>query len=241
MRKIVTLTIVAIIFICLHSCSEDDKHCISPLGDIVTEEYVFQSDIKGLEIDIPADTYLKQGPSQEIVSEGHENILDLLNFHLQDEILNIGLNHHCIQSMGTLDFNVTLEDIERLSIISSGNINGENTFEVNELDMYILGSGNIDLVLDAEEIETEIIGSGKFYLEGFTEELKSTILGSGNLNAFPLTSEIAEINITGSGNVYVNVVDTLIVNISGSGNVYYKGNPVVIATITGSGKIENRN
>ena len=49
----------------------------------------------------------------------------------------------------------------------------------------------------------------------------------------------ADITITGSGDVFTFVENSLIAFISGSGNIYLKGNPTINKTITGSGKIIN--
>jgi hypothetical protein len=48
---------------------------------------------------------------------------------------------------------------------------------------------------------------------------------------------IADIFISGSGDVYASVEESLTALISGSGNIYLKGDPIITKTISGSGKI----
>jgi hypothetical protein len=64
------------------------------------------------------------------------------------------------------------------------------------------------------------------------------ISGSGDVKAFGFDAKKADITISGSGNVEVNVAESLEVVISGSGNILYKGSPAVInSQISGSGKL----
>lgn len=225
----------------LVSCSDDDENCLRPFGDKITKEYVFTEEIRGLEIEVPATTFLSQGETQKFIAEGHENILDKLRFNISGDVLDIEWNIDCVHSSAELDFDVTLDKIEEITIISSGNVYGQNHFVLDDIDLNIVGSGNMDLSLTADEIRSQITGSGKLELEGESQEFITTIAGSGNIRAFDLETEKAKIVIAGSGNVYITVLDELEITISGSGNVYYQGNPEIDLTITGSGSLINAN
>ena len=51
------------------------------------------------------------------------------------------------------------------------------------------------------------------------------ISGSGKVKAEDLQVNDFEARISGSGNVYISVIEEITANISGSGSVYYAGDP----------------
>ena len=112
---------------------------------------------------------------------------------------------------------------------------------MNNLNLEITGSGDIDLLINSENTDISISGSGNIYLEGGTIDQTISVSGSGNYDAFKFFSKKSEIDISESGDCNVYAQDNLFVTISGSGNVYYKGNPSVNSMITGSGKVINSN
>jgi len=124
-----------------------------------------------------------------------------------------------------------------LWILGSGSINF-NYIKADEVKNKIAGSGDIILNADCSRIVNNIICSGDITLVGNSDTLVLDICASGNLKAFDFISKECEINILGSGDARVYITDLLNVNIAGSGNVYYKGNPLRInSNITGSGKL----
>ena len=87
-------------------------------------------------------------------------------------------------------------------------------------------------------MNASIMGSGNILANGNTESLTTLISGSGKIDFSNLKSKTADCTVTGSGNTYIHVIDTLKAKISGSGNVEYAGSPVITATTTGSGVVK---
>ena len=71
------------------------------------------------------------------------------------------------------------------------------------------------------------------------QRLGISISGSGNIDALDLASQVAEIRISGSGSIRVNVQQNLDVRISGSGSVKYRGQPQISQSISGSGSVKS--
>jgi hypothetical protein len=65
------------------------------------------------------------------------------------------------------------------------------------------------------------------------------VTGSGDIKSQDFILQNANETITGSGNIYTQVLTSLEATISGSGNIYLRGNPSVKKSISGSGKIIN--
>jgi hypothetical protein len=143
--------------------------------------------------------------------------------------------------MDDLRIYITLPEITYLEISSSGNIYGENNFDVEDVLLEIDGSGDMDLALDADDIDAVIEGSGNIQLEGTANDIFLRLEGSGLFRAFGLACRRANIRVDGSGDAEVTVAEELRVRILGSGDVLYKGNPVVDADINGSGRVIDAN
>lgn len=107
----------------------------------------------------------------------------------------------------------------KVSVSGSGNTKCNECTSINS-DIFLSGSGEIELAGESENSNLKISGSGKIIAENW-------VVGS------------ADITITGSGDTFNLVENSLIAFISGSGNIYLKGNPTINKTITGSGRIIN--
>jgi hypothetical protein len=128
-------------------------------------------------------------------------------------------------------------DSDYLEIVlsGSGQMNGYSV--TNSLTAKISGSGNINLESYTNTSDVRISGSGDINLTGESVSGTFTISGSGQINSYSFTQDECYAKISGSGNMYLNVVDYLDVIISGSGNIYYIGNPSISVSITGSGQL----
>ena len=226
---------------CIIDINDDDSffNCVNGSGPIVTRTlHVDQFD--GVSLNMDADVFITQGPVFEVQVEGQNNIIDELERDARNGVWEIETDR-CITSYSRLDIFITMPDIRSLINRGSGEIFGENDFVVNDLDLRISGSGDMDLSLEADDIEIIISGSGELHLIGSCDTAEHIISGSGDMEAFDLLTEETEILISGSGDAQVHAIDFLKVTMSGSGDVFYKGNPVTDITITGSGDVIDAN
>ncbi len=213
--------------------------CINGEGPIVSQD-LFVDPIVGIDLNLPATVYIIQGDDQKITVEGKENIIDRLDLDVRDRIWEIETSR-CVRDVDQLTFFITLPRIEYLKISGSGEIRSEDFLVTDDIELYISGSGDIDLGLESDDIDSKISGSGTIKLEGIADNTKFEISGSGDYKAFDLESNSSYIEIRGSGDAEVNVLNTLDVKIAGSGDVFYKGNPTLNVEITGSGDVVNAN
>ena len=213
--------------------------CVRADGDIVTKELSI-SNFTGVKLAVNADVFITQGDDFLVEVKGSDNIVDLIETKVQNDIWIIDFDQ-CVRNVKQLEIFITMPTIEYLKVSGSGLIRGENTFTVNDVELYISGSGDMDLALEGDDIDGKISGSGDMRLEGFAQKMKFKINGSGDLRAFDYKLERVNIQISGSGDAEVRASDDLDVKITGSGDVYYKGNPSVNVQITGSGKVIDAN
>ena len=197
-------------------------------------------DLHSLDLRIDAEVRLTQGNQQSIIVEGQANILDLLELDVQNGRWEIEFDR-CVNQRNDLRIIITMPQIRNLDVSGSGLIFGENTFDVDEIDLRVSGSGDIDLALDANEVDSRISGSGEVRLEGITDDFDFEISGSGDYEAFNMEARTGDVEISGSGNAEVFVTDRLDVEISGSGDVFYRGRPILNVEISGSGRVVDAN
>lgn len=127
-----------------------------------------------------------------------------------------------------------------ISLSGSGMIRTDR-FVSDEFKIAISGSGDIDTEVSADLLKANVSGSGTIFLAGDGTAGEFVISGSGKIRSFDFEQSICEAVISGSGDMYVNVSETLDARISGSGRVYYINYPVVHTTISGSGGVVDRN
>jgi hypothetical protein len=140
-----------------------------------------------------------------------------------------------LNGSGTVDIDSL--DTQYLEVVLSGSGRMSGYTTANTCVARISGSGSIDLESFSNVFNARISGSGDMDLFGETTNGDFSISGSGNIRSYNFVQKTCISTISGSGNMYVNVVDILNVNISGSGSVYYVGDPTVNANITGSGQV----
>ncbi|MDP5168833.1 MAG: DUF2807 domain-containing protein [Bacteroidia bacterium] len=244
----------------LTGCWEDPKlfPCENGSGVITTETRTLDA-FTQLIVDIPADIYLHRDTAFSLDIEAQESLLEWIDTDVSGNVLEIR-NDRCFRNHKTIRIDVYLPEFDYLEVVGSGDVYGVDMFTNTKLDMEIKGSGSIQLDATADQITLKITGSGDADLNLTTDYLNSKITGSGDLvtegsatvhdariegsgslEAFDLTTDETDINISGSGDAEVFVNTQLTVKIVGSGDVFYKGTPAIDVNVSGSGEVVNVN
>ena len=165
---------------------------------------------------------------------------------VEDTHVQVAENRLLIEEHGQIDPDQVIEihvpSIRRLELFGSSDVYGQTEFNQNgSIELASYGSGDIDMYLDADAVDAGIYGSGDIFLEGLTDNLDVFNSGSGWCRAFGLFSDFADVRVSGSGSVEVQVQHDLDVVISGSGNVFFKGHPFLHTQVSGSGRLIDAN
>lgn len=127
-----------------------------------------------------------------------------------------------ISGSGNMILKDGFNDITKLSISGSGNIEAEKPCIMNKVSASVSGSGDISFKGSASDAELHVSGSG---------EINFSEVKSQNVNA----------HISGSGNISSYVIGTLDAHISGSGDVEYYGHPSSVnSSVSGSGNVTHQ-
>lgn len=225
----------------LTSCEDDDWFCIEGNGDI-DSEYRSVTSFSKVELDFDAEVYLSQGPNREVKIVASDNLFDYIETDVKGSKLSLDVQGgRCIdEDHGDVKIYITNPDFNALEISGSGEMKNLTPLVLNDLEIDINGSGDIDLDgLDLDDYEIKVSGSGEVTLSGSNaDEGDIDVSGSGDVDLSGLRTSDVTIDISGSGNVEVDVVNQLNADITGSGDVKYSGSPVVNTNITGSGSIK---
>jgi len=188
------------------------------------------------------DVKLYAGAEGKLTITVDENLLEYLVTKVDDGKLKIkwkkGTN---VSHRSKILVTVPFKDIEAVSLAGSGDIYSDNVIKADSFKAALAGSGDIKLEVDASSVSSSIAGSGDISLSGSANSIKCSIAGSGDIEAYDLSSNNADVRISGSGGIRISVKDNLTARISGSGNVYYKGDPKKQdVKVSGSGNVSSK-
>jgi hypothetical protein len=220
----------------------------------VETEFRFVSSFNRIINEGDFEVYIKQDSIYELRIEAESNLIPLIRTSVKGSALVID-THDNLKNHFPMKIYVTTPSIDELNLEGSGLISGQG-LTTSEMEVNLSGSGSIDVGVTADKVMTSISGSGLLQMSVSTNELESTISGSGHMDlwgnanrgdfhisgsgtiqGYDLVQQECYASISGSGNMYIQVIEYLEVTISGSGSVYYQGNPQVVTHISGSGSV----
>lgn len=209
------ILIISSIFM-LSSCTKDR---LTANGDQLSETRSL-TEFNSLRISGANKVYVSQGNEYKVVLKGSSNLIPYFKTTVEGKNLNLSYKNANIYR-DDIEVFVTMPLITGASISGSGSIAIDGSFaSINAFNLAISGSGDtsINQELMINKMNVTISGSGKaFFQKAIAKE--------------------ADIDISGSGDVHLQVSDFLKARISGSGDIYYKGNPQLDSKISGSGKL----
>ncbi len=237
---IISLLLIGLCLSCNDSPTSADPDIIVGSGNLITRERSVAG-FHSVDLNSAAKVNLFSGGQQKVVITVNENLLDYITTEVSGSKLTIDTKPGVHISNLNLTIDLTMTDLEALTINGAGVFSGRNKFIVDTASLFINGAGDFNLDIEADSLNSTINGAGDIVLSGKAGTHKADILGAGPLKAFGLLTGTTTVVIKGAGNVEVSVSLLLDVTIEGAGSVYYKGNPTINATITGSGKIVDSN
>ena len=214
-----------------------EKNRVIGSGDL-SKKTLALNGFEELEIMDDFDVILRQGDFK-VETEMDANLEELLDFEVKEDRLQIKFEKGTsYRSSETPKVWVTMPELRRAILFSSGSFKNEGTFTGSHVEVQIMGSGEMDLNFECETVKASIMGSGEIELDGTGDFLEISIPGSGEVEAEGFSTVNANIRISGSGEANVNASGHLDASIMGSGAVRYSGNPASVnKQISGSGDV----
>lgn len=139
---------------------------------------------------------------------------------------------------GRIDVYVTAKSLSGLGNAGSGSMELDGSLSGGDVHVALSGSGSIRSGVNGGTLDVTISGSGDIRLKGKAATTAVKISGSGKLDGDALATDVAEIQISGSGDAYITVNKTISADIVGSGSVRYSGSGTISSVRTvGSGRV----
>jgi hypothetical protein len=225
-------------------------------GNVETETRIL-SGFSKIDNEGAYEVYIIQDDQSEVAIEAESNLIPHIRTEISGSTLRIyskenlkthytiklyihtpDVNGVTLSGSGLIDLGEVHTDNLEVELSGSGDIKG--TVYADQLGIGINGSGTANIGTVTNSLDTYISGSGDMYFGGAANTANFKISGSGSVRAYELEIKTCYTNISGSGDMYLHVIDYLDVKISGSGSIYY-GYPQVTTDISGSGQVVSVN
>jgi len=216
---------------------DGNQEQITGSGKQVTEERPIKG-VSRVELAIPADLVIQQGPVEELTVTGDDNVLPLLVTSVSGGKLTIRYKPQVeVRTNQRPHILLTVIDLRDLEVSSYGEVK-VGPLTTNDFDLSLSSSGNINIEgLQADQITSDLTSSGDITLQGKANQLNLDVSSSGSFQAGDLEVQEADVGLTSSGAITLWVVNNLRADISSSGNIRYYGHPTVHQNLTSSGKL----
>jgi len=240
MKKLTNAGIVAIALLFVFSSCRKDL--VVGAGPVVTQTRSINN-FTGVSDRVPGRVNFKIGPAYKVEISAQQNILDVLNTYVANGVLIIDFSDHVrVRENANITINITAPSADHLSVSGTGDMYVEGDLVTGNLNLNSSGTGKIVIQKAAVNgtIAIDISGIGNISIgDGFAVNEDLRISGVGDIDLSNILAQNATTHTSGSGNMKVNLSQSLDVHISGSGTVYYRGTPVITTHISGSGNVQH--
>ncbi len=187
------------------------------------------------------DVIITLGDEFSVRSEGSPQALALLEVEVENGRLSISpdddFNWNRGLQLQSATFHVTLPNLSFIALAGSGDVSVDRIVG-ESFSTTIARSGTLTIgSMEVDEVDLSIVGSGDIIASGTARETRIAIGGSGEIMAPGLRSEEALVRIGGSGDVALGVSEDASISIAGSGDVDITGTDNCSLTRVGSGEV----
>lgn len=237
MKILYLITIMLAVPIMFSQCKKDEENQCIVGNEDYNLEYRDVGAFNVVELYGPFKTFIAQLNNTETKLFGETNILSSITTHVSNEVLTVAADtEYCYEIHHEIECYLTSPIINRF-IVDAGQLFGAH-IKQDELFLETRGEAVVKYGFEVKQFGIVCNGSEDLTFNGIANNANLKLKGAGNIIASDLVVKDCTIELSGSGDVNVQVTDVLDVNISGSGNVYYSGDPGIInKDITGTGQL----
>lgn len=190
-------------------------------------------------LDAPVHVIVKSGNAYAAYVTTDGNLTGYLTTDAMNGTLTIDLPYSIVPTVEP-QITVVVPGLRSLVHNGSGTVEIQEGGDFPDLDLTLNGSGDIKFSGTATNLRAALNGSGSIDLEGFAASLTAVLSGEGAIHAENLLTEDANVNLSGSGYVYLDLdyQSTLDLALTGSGRVEWWGSPAHLDYhLSGDGKV----
>jgi hypothetical protein len=177
-------------------------------------------------LDAPVHMTVKSGSAYAAYVTTDGNLTGYLTTDTWNGTLTIGLPYSIDPTIEP-EVTVIVPGLRSLAHNGNGTVEIEEGGDFPDLELTLNGTGEIWFSGTASHLSATVNGAGMIDMEGFAASLTATLRGEGAIHAENLLAEDADVELSGSGYVFLDLdyQSSLSLNLTGSGKVEWWGSP----------------
>lgn len=133
---------------------------------------------------------------------------------------------------------VTYVDLDEIEVSSAAKLTAVEAVKTQALSIEVTSAGDARITVDVESLEAKASSAGEIEVRGTSKRQTVKCSSAGDYNGYDLQSEMADVDVSSSGDARVFVSEELKAEASSGGSVKYRGDPqVVIADSSSGGRV----
>lgn len=160
------------------------------------------------------------------------------NYPIELIIHHNGIQGYTHSGAGSIDLGELNTDLLGVGISGSVVISGHIKADV--VSFTISGTGTINTNLETDEMGVDISGTGDCVFAGNSDIGSFYVSGTADVMASELALKKADIRVSGSASMLLNVSEHIDAKISGVGHIEYYGDATVNSNISGLGYVRHK-
>ncbi|UCC81164.1 MAG: DUF2807 domain-containing protein [Candidatus Zixiibacteriota bacterium] len=244
MNNRIIMALAGVLFI-VSACSDNHNvnapsHTIYGSGDLVSESRPLPH-FNSIVVNTVAYVGITRGDGQEVVVTADDNIVEYISTRVSDGALYISVYGGVSLSDYTLEFDITVTDLEAVIVNSVATIEGNGSFDCDYLVFEMNSVGNINVDINAVEVYSINNSVGTIELSGAASRHNAAVSSVGSNRAYDLETDTTFVVVSSVGNAYVKANAYLHATINSIGSIYYRGYPEIHLEDNGTGRLINDN
>ncbi len=190
-------------------------------------------------LDAPVHVVVKSGPSYSAYVTSDANLTGYIQTDAFAGTLTIGLSSGINPSIEP-EVVIVVPDLRELTHNGNGVVEIQEDGNFPDVNLTLNGGGEIRYSGTASRITATVNGYGNIVMEGYTAMLQANLRGNGEIHAENLLAGDADVDLSGSGFVFLDLDYQSVLNLdlSGSGHVEWWGSPARLNYhLSGEGKV----
>lgn len=182
------------------------------------------SDFDEIEVKRGMNVYITQGDFTKVVVRADENLLDVIETHVEGDRLIVTTNQN-IRSATEKKVIITVPEITEIVSASGGNVHSENVLNTESLEVSASSGSNQQLETDAGKVKVSVSSGSNIKIKGSARDFTGRASSGANIKAEELVAEDCDVRASSGANIWITVSGDLRAHSSSGGNIHYSGDP----------------
>ena len=118
---------------------------------------------------------------------------------------------------------ISFNKLDEIDVSGASDVLTVGTITQPSLKIDLSGASTFKAEIAVKTLALDLSGASKLVLQGTTDVLKADCSGASDLNAFGLTAETANLDVSGASDIEINVSKDIKAEASGASSIRYKG------------------